>query len=120
MTKTNTSTSQPEGPNATPQHLNPVATSSTPTGIGKTNARLLGSALSGISELLLFHPVDTIAKRLMTNETRILAPTSPALTVTNLNTVIFQDAAAAGASSKVVSLFPGLGFGATYKVLQRV
>ena len=30
-------------------------------------ARLLGSATSGIAELLVFHPVDTVAKRLMSN-----------------------------------------------------
>jgi hypothetical protein len=30
-------------------------------------ARILGSGTSGVLELLGFHPVDTIAKRLMTN-----------------------------------------------------
>jgi hypothetical protein len=32
-------------------------------------ARFLGSGSAGILELLLFHPVDTIAKRLMNNRT---------------------------------------------------
>lgn len=32
-------------------------------------ARVLGSATAGVSELLLFHPVDTVAKRLMSNQT---------------------------------------------------
>lgn len=32
-------------------------------------ARVLGSATAGLSELLLFHPVDTVAKRLMSNQT---------------------------------------------------
>jgi hypothetical protein len=31
-------------------------------------ARLLGSGLSGVAELIIFHPVDTIAKRLMSNK----------------------------------------------------
>lgn len=31
-------------------------------------ARVLGSGTSGIAELLVFHPVDTIAKRLMSNK----------------------------------------------------
>lgn len=31
-------------------------------------ARVIGSAAAGVSELLLFHPVDTVAKRLMSNQ----------------------------------------------------
>ena len=31
-------------------------------------ARMAGSGTAGLLELILFHPVDTIAKRLMTNE----------------------------------------------------
>ncbi len=31
-------------------------------------ARVLGSGTSGIAELLVFHPVDTVAKRLMSNK----------------------------------------------------
>lgn len=34
--------------------------------------------------------------------------------------VIFKEAAARGTVSKYLSLFPGLGFGAGYKILQRV
>lgn len=33
-------------------------------------ARLLGSGSAGILELILFHPVDTVAKRLMSFEVR--------------------------------------------------
>lgn len=32
---------------------------------GKGKARIIGSAVAGFAELALFHPVDTIAKRLM-------------------------------------------------------
>ncbi|KAK0651500.1 mitochondrial carrier domain-containing protein [Cercophora newfieldiana] len=76
-------------------------------------ARLLGSGSAGIAELAIFHPVDTIAKRLMSNETKIG-------NMTQLNTVIFKDKASASAGRKFVSLFPGLGYAAGYKVLQRV
>lgn len=38
---------------------------------GKVSARLLGSTMSGVTELMIFHPVDTIAKRLMTNRTAV-------------------------------------------------
>ncbi|KAK4175704.1 mitochondrial carrier domain-containing protein [Triangularia setosa] len=76
-------------------------------------ARLLGSGSAGIAELAIFHPVDTIAKRLMSNEGKVSS-------VAHLNTVIFKDKANASAGRKFVSLFPGLGYAAGYKVLQRV
>ncbi|KAI1493033.1 putative YHM1 [Biscogniauxia mediterranea] len=76
-------------------------------------ARLLGSGAAGISELAVFHPVDTIAKRLMSNQTRIT-------NVSQLNTVIFKEKATAPAGRKFFSLFPGLGYAAGYKVLQRI
>jgi hypothetical protein len=34
-------------------------------------ARLLGSGTAGIAELMVFHPVDTIAKRLMSNSGKV-------------------------------------------------
>ncbi|RDA84040.1 hypothetical protein CP532_6520 [Ophiocordyceps camponoti-leonardi (nom. inval.)] len=93
-------------------------------------ARLLGSGSAGIAELAVFHPkeraisclradnlthvkVDTIAKRLMSNQTRIT-------NTSQLNQVIFKDSAGATAGRKFVSLFPGLGYAAGYKVLQRI
>ncbi|KAK7978585.1 hypothetical protein PG988_006075 [Apiospora saccharicola] len=76
-------------------------------------ARLLGSGSAGISELMVFHPVDTIAKRLMSNQTKISG-------VTEFNQVIFRDTANATVGKKFFSLFPGLGYAAGYKVLQRI
>ena len=57
--------------------------------------------------------VDTIAKRLMSNQGRIAS--LPAL-----NAVVFKAHAADSAPRKFASLFPGLGYAAGYKVLQRV
>ncbi|KAG0307905.1 hypothetical protein BGZ98_009471 [Dissophora globulifera] len=57
-------------------------------------ARLCGSATSGFLELMIFHPIDTVAKRLMTSNAAPL--------------------------KKYASLFPGLGFAAGYKIMQRV
>lgn len=71
-------------------------------------ARILGSGCAGIAELAIFHPVDTIAKRLMSNEGKI----SP----DQLNHVIFKDKASASIGRKFGSLFPGLGYAAGYKV----
>jgi hypothetical protein len=87
---------------------------------GKSEARLIGSAVAGVSELLIFHPVDTVAKRLMTNETQVLVAGNMTLTASNINATIFRDAASAGALRKAGSLFPGIGWGACYKILQRV
>ncbi|KAI8923434.1 mitochondrial carrier domain-containing protein [Entophlyctis helioformis] len=77
------------------------------------SARFLGSASSGILELLFFHPIDTVAKRLMNNQGKVTG-------LSGLNQVIFKDAASRGTLSKYLSLFPGLGFAAGYKVMQRI
>ena len=62
---------------------------------------------------MVFHPVDTTAKRLMSNTTRVSS-------LSALNSVIFRDHAVAPISRKFTSLFPGLGYAAGYKVLQRI
>ncbi|CAI2169283.1 17353_t:CDS:2 [Funneliformis geosporum] len=80
-------------------------------------ARLLGSGTSGILELFIFHPVDTVAKRLMTNPTKIFisgAPLSQGFNNLDIN------AASASTLKKYTSLFPGLGYAGGYKVLQRI
>nr|XP_031858719.1 uncharacterized protein CI109_005813 [Kwoniella shandongensis]KAA5525791.1 hypothetical protein CI109_005813 [Kwoniella shandongensis] len=75
-------------------------------------ARILGSGASGVAELMVFHPVDTVAKRLMSNKA--------SLSTTSLNTVLFRSAATAPIHQKFLSLFPGLGYAAGYKIAQRV
>ncbi|MCJ1450303.1 hypothetical protein MMC28_000633 [Mycoblastus sanguinarius] len=76
-------------------------------------ARLLGSGSAGIAELAIFHPVDTIAKRLMSNQGKVGS-------AARLNEVIFKDKAGATVGKKFTSLFPGLGYAAGYKILQRI
>jgi len=78
-----------------------------------TLARLLGSGSAGIAELAVFHPVDTIAKRLMSNQGKIL-------NASQLNLVIFKDKASASIGTKYSSLFPGLSYAAGYKISQRI
>ncbi|KAJ5353676.1 hypothetical protein N7541_006240 [Penicillium brevicompactum] len=72
-------------------------------------ARLLGSGSAGIAELMIFHPVDTTAKRLMSNQTRISGATA-------FKEVVFKEHANASIGRKFTSLFPGLGYAAGYKV----
>ncbi|SCW04067.1 LAFE_0H05182g1_1 [Lachancea fermentati] len=76
-------------------------------------ARVLGSASAGILEISVFHPVDTISKRLMSNHTKITS-------ASHLNSVIFREHAAEAFSKRIFTLFPGLGYAAVYKILQRV
>lgn len=100
------------------EHEAVTATSAVNTS-GNSKARILGSAIAGASELALFHPVDTIAKRLMSTETRIVAANVSG-TALNLNQAIFRESCNKTAIQKFGSLFPGVGFGAAYKILQRV
>ncbi|KAH7907803.1 mitochondrial carrier protein [Hygrophoropsis aurantiaca] len=88
--------------------------SPTLSGKGKESgtARILGSGASGVAELLVFHPVDTVAKRLMSNKAKVSFST--------LAPIIFRDQATAPLGRKLLSLFPGLGYAAGYKVSQRI
>ncbi|KAK3073888.1 high copy suppressor of abf2 [Teratosphaeriaceae sp. CCFEE 6253] len=90
-----------------------VAGSSTTIERESTAARILGAGTAGIAELAIFHPVDTIAKRLMSNQQRIAS-------ASQLNTVIFKSHAHEPAVRRFFTLFPGLGYAAAYKILQRV
>eukprot|EP00804_Cyclotella_cryptica_P018071 CCRYP_017612-RB/>CCRYP_017612-RB protein AED:0.05 eAED:0.05 QI:496/1/1/1/1/1/2/189/267 len=56
----------------------------------------------------------------MSTETKFIVLNSPSQTATNLNHAIFKTSAAEGFAGKFMSLFPGIGFGAAYKILQRV
>lgn len=76
-------------------------------------ARVLGSASAGICEIGVFHPVDTISKRLMSNTTKVTNASA-------LNSVIFREHAQEAFSKRFFTLFPGLGYAAVYKILQRV
>ncbi|KAH9015977.1 mitochondrial carrier [Lactarius hengduanensis] len=75
-------------------------------------ARVLGSGTSGVAELLIFHPVDTIAKRLMSNKAKV--------SFSSLSPIVFREHATAPLGRKLLSLFPGLGYAAGYKVSQRI
>jgi hypothetical protein len=55
-------------------------------------ARFAGSGIAGLCELSLFHPVDTVAKRLMNNKENFCKD--------NYQTILFQKAANDGAFAK--------------------
>lgn len=54
-----------------------------------SGARVIGSAAAGVSELLLFHPVDTVAKRLMSNQSVVMKGKPRAEALSALNQVFF-------------------------------
>lgn len=53
--------------------------------------------------------VDTTAKRLMSNQGKVTS-------ASQLNSVVFRDTANAALGKRMLSLFPGLGYAASYKV----
>mmetsp|Transcript_4778 Transcript_4778/g.19136 ORF Transcript_4778/g.19136 Transcript_4778/m.19136 type:complete len:321 (-) Transcript_4778:106-1068(-) len=85
-------------------------------GKASATARIGGSIISGFCEIGIFHPVDTVAKRLMSHRGEVAEAGSVSLTT---NEIIFREAANQGFLSKWGSLFPGVGFGLAYKILQR-
>merc|ERR1719199_2466649 len=60
-------------------------------------------------ELALFHPMDTVAKRLMNDSSS-----------GDFKKIIFKDAAESNLLAKGRALLPGLGYAAVYKLSQRV
>jgi len=81
---------------------------------------VIGSSVSGILEVIIFHPIDTIAKRLMSNTSTIFQSGAPQReNYARLSKVLFKNDVNKGFFGKWMSLFPGVSFGAVYKILQR-
>jgi len=81
---------------------------------------IAGSATSGILEIIIFHPIDTVAKRMMSNTTTIFGEgRTTGESFTLLSKTIFGKSYEKGFFGRWMSLFPGVSFGAAYKVLQR-
>mmetsp|Transcript_236 Transcript_236/g.319 ORF Transcript_236/g.319 Transcript_236/m.319 type:complete len:298 (-) Transcript_236:65-958(-) len=72
--------------------------------------KVMGAASAACVEIGIFHPVDTVAKRLMSNTDN----TRP------IREVIFRNAVDLPALGKARSLFPGLQFAVYYKGFQRI
>lgn len=87
-----------------------------------TSARLLGGATAGVVELFGFHPVDTVAKRLMAHDAVVRTPgMSFSTAMSGYSKVVLRDAHGhPSLFTRYTSLFPGLSFAASYKILQRV
>jgi hypothetical protein len=86
------------------------------------SARLVGGATAGVLELFGFHPVDTVAKRLMASDAIVRTPgMSFSAALSGYSRVALRDAYDyPSLLARYTSLFPGLSFAAAYKILQRV
>ena len=76
--------------------------------------------LAGLTEIAIFHPFDTVSKRFMSYENRVVA-SHPLVTLKNARNVVFagipQDAPL---GAKLWHLYPGSKWAVMYKVSQRV
>ncbi len=77
------------------------------------------ATMAGTLEIAFFHPFDTVAKRLMSNQAP-LRGANMGETYANFNKVVFKSHANSGALAKFQYLYPGSTFAIMYKVLQRV
>lgn len=75
--------------------------------------------LAGFMEIAVFHPFDTVSKRLMSNQQPVVAQNFSE-TCARLNSVIFKGAEDTNLLGKIRHLYPGSGYAAGYKVSQRV
>lgn len=79
---------------------------------GLMSTQAMAATAAGTLEIAFFHPFDTIAKRLMSNQKN--------LTMANMNETIFKHHANSALSQKIAYLYPGSTYAVLYKVLQRV
>ena len=84
---------------------NVMATSSFGRKKSSVKAKIVGSTVAGVSEICIFHPIDTVAKRLMNNKIKIQS------------TEMFKSVALN--NSGVSKLYAGISAGFLYKVSQR-
>lgn len=79
----------------------------------------LAAGMAGTLEIMIFHPFDTMAKRLMSHK-GTLRGNSWAETSSNLNKTIFKQHATSGVFDKIKYMYPGSLYAIMYKILQRV
>ena len=91
-----------------------------------------GATLAGMCEIVIFHPFDTVAKRLMSYQHRVIDVASPAATLRNLDHVVFgklnerfTDPTTGvvrhiPALERLKHVYPGSTYAVAYKVLQRI
>lgn len=76
------------------------------------------ATIAGALEICIFHPFDTMSKRLMSHQSRIVG-SSVSDTMSNVNNIIFKKVSNGSAMEKVKYLYPGSQYAVYYKVSQR-
>lgn len=80
---------------------------------------IAGSTIAGVTEIAFFHPLDTVAKRLMSYESKVIK-NSFRETNTNIKNIVLKNNANYGWLRGIPTLYPGLGFATGYKITQRI
>ena len=80
---------------------------------------IIGSSVAGITEIAFFHPLDTIAKRLMSHESKVIK-NSFYETNNNIKNIFLKNHSNNGWLRSIPTLYPGLGFATGYKITQRI
>lgn len=84
-------------------------------------ARLLGSSCSGMLEIAIFHPFDTMGKRLMSSQEKMMRPDMKASDFYQVgNRVIFRESSSLPYMARWVSLYKGVSAALAYKISQRI
>jgi len=84
------------------------------------------ATFAGFCEIMIFHPFDTVSKRLMSHNKPVVIPGNISATMSNTHSVIFGGMNSAvggvphtGAMAHVKHLYPGSSYAIYYKVTQR-
>lgn len=78
--------------------------------------KLIGSGIAGILEASIFHPADTISKRLMSNQSKLIITGDKS----NLKSVLLQTKQNPILSKQIRGLYNGLGFSLVHRFTQRM
>lgn len=84
-----------------------------------TQARILGGSIAGIAEISVFHPIDTMVKRIMTNRKKLQVND-----LESIKEIVFHQNRIKGVKSyphppALSSLFSGISYAYLYKIHQR-
>jgi hypothetical protein len=78
-----------------------------------------GAMLAGLTEIIIFHPFDTVSKRLQSHQQRVLSPRINVLFRNVRNVVLPGIPPEAPLKAKLAQLYPGSKWAVLYKVSQR-
>jgi hypothetical protein len=78
---------------------------------------LAGAAVGAVTELAVFHPVDTATKRIMATPLSSILDSKKSITA---NLMTFMNLAVRDPKSQKVSFYPGLQYAIPYKIPQRI